>query len=87
MHKRKSSKTWELGKFVVKMMFEILNPMLLILINLMAVETNRRGSKDDLLVLFIGRTTARAEQGGDMGNEMEVGDGSVQGHLLSMPAA
>ena len=30
----------------------------------LAVETNRRGGEDDLLVLFTGGTTARAEQGG-----------------------
>ena len=46
----------------------------------LAVETNRRGGEDDLLVLFTGGTTARAEQGGGVGSEMEVGDGSVQGH-------
>ena len=31
-------------------------------------------------MLLTGGTTARAEQGGDVGDEMEVGDGSVQGH-------
>ena len=46
----------------------------------LAVETNRRGSEDDLLVLFTGGTTARAEQGGGVGSQMEVRDGSVQGH-------
>ena len=37
-------------------------------------ELERRGAH--LLVVFTGGTTARAEQGGDVGDEMEVGDGS-----------
>jgi hypothetical protein len=37
MHKRKSFKTWELRKIVVEVMFEMLNPMLLILIDLIAL--------------------------------------------------
>ena len=47
----------------------------------------RRSGGGDLLVLLACGTTARAEQGGDVGDEMEVGDGLMQGHLLSMPAA
>ena len=35
--------------------------------------------EDDLPVLFTGGTTAMVEQGGGVGDEVEVGDDSVQG--------
>ena len=37
MHKRKSQKTWVLRKIVEKMMLEILNPIVLILIDSIAL--------------------------------------------------
>ena len=37
MHTRKPSKTWVLRKIVEKMMFEMVNPMLLVLIDMVAL--------------------------------------------------